>query len=46
MVKNQIKPMDLIGQFSEFAERVEKEAVASMMEDIGYGEIPQEFRGN
>jgi ubiquitin conjugation factor E4 B len=44
MVKNQIKPMDLIGQFREFADRVEKEAAAALMEDIGYGEVPLEFK--
>ena len=45
MVKNQIKPMNLIGQFREFADRVEKEAAAALMEDIGYGEVPVEFKG-
>lgn len=45
MVKNQIKPMDQIGQFREFADRVEKEAAAALMEDIGYGEVPAEFKG-
>lgn len=45
MVKNQIKPMNQIGQFREFADRVEREAAAALMEDIGYGEVPAEFKG-
>ena len=45
MSKNQIKSLDLIGQFQEFAERVEREAAAALMEDIGYGIIPDEFKG-
>ena len=32
-------------QFVEFASRVESEAVASMKEDISYGDIPDEFKG-
>ena len=31
MSKNQIKSLDLIGQFQEFAERVEREAAAALM---------------
>ena len=37
--------MDLIGQFREFADRVEKEAAAVLMEDIGYANVPEEFKG-
>jgi ubiquitin conjugation factor E4 B len=44
MIKNQIKPLNLIGQFQEFANRVEREATAALMEDIGYGVIPSEFK--
>ena len=45
MIKNQIKPLNLIGLFKEFADRVEKEVAAALMEDIGYGVIPEEFKG-
>lgn len=38
-------PQDGIAQFREFAEWVEREAIASMKEDISYGEIPEEFKG-
>lgn len=32
-------------QFTEFASLVETHAVASMKEDIAYGDIPDEFKG-
>lgn len=32
-------------QFTEFAQMVETQAVASMKEDITYGDIPDEFKG-
>ena len=34
-----------IGQFAEFAELVEAKALASMKEDIAYGDIPDRFKG-
>ena len=34
-----------IAQLEEFAARVEQAAVDSMKEDISYGDIPEEFRG-
>ena len=45
MTKNQIKPLNLIGQFQDFADRVESEAAAALMQDIEYGVIPDEFKG-
>ena len=36
---------DSIVQFVAFARQVESQAVASMKEDITYGDIPDEFRG-
>ena len=45
MAKNQIKPLELVSQFRTFSEQVEREAAAVLMEDIEYGEIPTEFKG-
>ena len=45
MIKNQVKPLNLIGQFQEFSGRVENEATAALMQDIEYGVVPDEFKG-
>lgn len=45
MTKNQIKPLNLIGQFQEFSCRVEREVAAALQQDIEYGVIPDEFKG-
>ena len=45
MTKNQIKPLNLIGQFQEFSCRVEREAAAALQQDIEYGVVPDEFKG-
>jgi ubiquitin conjugation factor E4 B len=44
MIKNQVKPLNLIGQFQEFSCRVESEAAAALMQDIEYGIVPTEFK--
>ena len=36
---------DAIAQFQDFVNRLEHEAIASMKEEITYGNIPDEFRG-
>lgn len=43
--KNAIKSEETIVQFRDFALRVSEAAVVSMKEDLSYGEIPDEFKG-
>ncbi len=35
-----------ITQLTEFASRVQSEAIAAMKEDMSYGDIPEEFKGH
>ena len=43
--KNAIKPVEAISQFQKFASRVEQAFVDYIKDDLTYGEIPSEFKG-